>query len=98
VQRCLSAQWVFEMGLLAVSSWGDRIKRRGNGLQNRRALGFRLSARPRARVPAGGSRSALLTLLTLLITPGLALVKAGFEKLHDAGPVSAFHSGEPGSP
>eukprot|EP00439_Symbiodinium_sp_Y106_P031824 s3068_g3.t2 len=38
VRRAISAQWVFEMGLLAVASWGDRLKRRGNGLQNRLAL------------------------------------------------------------
>jgi len=31
-------RWVFEAGLLAVSAWADRIKRRGNGLQNRLAL------------------------------------------------------------
>ncbi|CAE7037349.1 unnamed protein product [Symbiodinium natans] len=38
VRRAVSAQWVFEMALLAVASWGDRAKRRGNGLQNRLAL------------------------------------------------------------
>eukprot|EP00435_Cladocopium_sp_Y103_P066149 s109_g28.t1 len=38
VRNCLKAQWVFESGLLAVSTWADRIKRRGNGLQNRLAL------------------------------------------------------------
>eukprot|EP00434_Breviolum_minutum_P013995 symbB.v1.2.012343.t1/scaffold826.1/size159518/10 len=37
-RSCLKAQWVFEAGLLAVSAWADRIKRRGNGLQNRLAL------------------------------------------------------------
>jgi hypothetical protein len=38
VRNCLKAQWVFESGLLAVSTWADRVKRRGNGLQNRLAL------------------------------------------------------------
>ncbi|CAL1171848.1 unnamed protein product [Cladocopium goreaui] len=38
VRNCLKAQWVFESGLLAVSTWADRVKRRGNALQNRLAL------------------------------------------------------------
>ncbi|CAJ1363603.1 unnamed protein product [Effrenium voratum] len=38
VRNGLRAQWIFETSLLAVSAWGDRIKRRGNGLQNRLAL------------------------------------------------------------
>ena len=37
-RNSLKAQWIFESTLLAVAGWADRIKRRGNGLQNRLAL------------------------------------------------------------
>ena len=37
-RHALKVQWIFESGLLAVAAWADRLKRRGNGLQNRLAL------------------------------------------------------------
>ena len=95
MRRAISAQWVFEMGLLAVASWGDRLKRRGNGLQNRLALvksSLEDLHAPRLRVVFGSGPVAVV-IPSAIFSPfsesqlrGLASFRRlAFEEIHSAG-------------